>query len=471
MSEFNTENKEAQNDYNIIVSIANDYYKAFITVEVHSASVVVTMDSLLTALKAKNIVYGYDKDALEAIVSDPYHAVNIPVAIGTPHINGVDGEITYLFDTEMKLHPTINPDGSVDFKQMNFLHLAYKGDILANRTLPTQGEDGMTVTGKIIKAKPGKPKNFKVGKNVEVIEDGLSIQAAETGNIEFNGERVSIIKVLEIKGDVGINTGDIEFAGKVSINGNVTTGYKIHSDEGIEVNGIVECAELYSGGDILISGGVQGNDAAILQAKGNIITKFLNNCTVTANGDIEADAILHCHITCDGSITVKGKRGLLVGGEINVRKEINAKTIGSEMGTLTKLRLGIDSKIMDEYQNASSEVNEIRESITKLNQASKLLNKQYENSQSQEIKAMLDKTNVSLQDYITRYEMANKNLKDLGEMIESLKGSKINCETIYPGVKIRIGSTYYNVKDPLKDISIMKEDGEIRTSALIYKGR
>lgn len=466
MSELQTASKEPQNDYDIIVSISNDYYRAFITLEPHSSTVNVSYDALLNALKAKNITYGYEKDALDSIVNDPYHVVNVQVATGNPHVNGLDGEVSYLFDTEMRSRPTVNSDGSVDFKQMNFLHLAYKGDILATRSMPTVGEDGMTVTGKLIKAKPGKIKNFKVGKNISVSEDGLTISASETGNIEFDGEKISIIKVLEIKGDVGITTGNIEFAGKVSIKGNVTTGFSVHSDEGIEVNGLVECAELYSGGDIIISGGVQGNDAATLHAKGNIITKFLNNCTVVVNGNIEADAILHCHITCDGTITVKGKRGLLVGGDINVRKEINAKTIGSEMGTLTKLRLGIDSKIMEEYQAALTHVNEMRESITKLNQASKLLNKQYENSQSTEIKAMLDKTNVSLQDYIMRFEQANKSLKEISESIESLKGSKVNCELIYPGVKIRMGSTYYNVKDMLKDISIVKEDGEIRTVAL-----
>jgi len=83
---------------------------------------------------------------------------------------------------------------------------------------------------------------------------------------------------------------------------------------------------------------------------------------------------------------------------------------------------------------------------------------------------MLDKTNVSLKDYIMRFEQANKALKDISESIESLKGSKVNCELIYPGVKIRMGSTYYNVKDMLKDISIVKEDGEIRTVALV-RGR
>jgi hypothetical protein len=201
------------------------------------------------------------------------------------------------------------------------------------------------------------------------------------------------------------------------------------------------------------------------------MAKFLNNCTVVVNGNIEADTILHSHITCDGSITVKGRKGLLVGGEINVRKDINAKTIGSEMGTITKLRLGIDSIVMEEYQAALNGVNEIRESITKLNQASKLLNKQYESSQNPEIRAMLDKTNTSLQDYISRYEAANKGLKEISENIESMKGSHINAENLFPGVKIRIGSTYFNVKDQLKDVTIVKEDGEIRPLPLISKGR
>ncbi len=61
-----------------------------------------------------------------------------------------------------------------------------------------------------------------------------------------------------IQGDVGVETGNINFTGKVIVSGNVMSGYEIISNEDIEINGIVECATLKSKGDITIRQGVQG---------------------------------------------------------------------------------------------------------------------------------------------------------------------------------------------------------------------
>lgn len=199
---------------------------------------------------------------------------------------------------------------------------------------------------------------------------------------------------------------------------------------------------------------------------GTLKTNFLNNTRARVTGDILCDAVLHCHITCDGSIIAEGKRGMVVGGELNVRKEIKAKVVGSEMGTLTKIRLGVDAKIMDEFKELAEQIKETQEGITKLTQAQRMIRKQLENGTSAELSAMLEKTTATLNQSNSQLREKQEALKNLNALIDQLRDSRVVAQMIYPGVKIRIGNSYYNVKDSMQGVRIQKDEGEIRMMPL-----
>lgn len=456
---------EADKGYDILISITSDYYEAYISIETHRMDCVVTAADILDALKAKNITYGIDPEAVESVVRNPWTGNNILVASGVPHKNGQDGQLTVHVDQGAHRQPKILGDGRVDFKELDTLRIAEVGTLLASRTLPTPGEDGMTVTGRVIKAKPGKPVNFKFGKNVLQSEDGLQLTAEKNGNVTFDGDKISVIEILELRKDVGPETGNIHFIGKVIIHGNVLSGYEIVTDGDVEINGIVECAHIAAKGDLLINGGVQGNDIADIQVGGNLKANFLINTHVRVSGDIACDAILHCHIICDGSLIAEGKRGVIVGGELNVCKEIRAKTIGSEMGTLTKIHLGINGNIMDSFKALVDEIKEIQENKAKLVQAERIIYKQLKAGESPELNAMLDKTHATLQQLDETLHQKQEMLKEIHIQMNQLRDSRVKAQIIYPGIKVRIGNNLHTVKDELHGVRIQKSEGEIRIFA------
>jgi len=199
--------KAADKGYDILVSITSDYYKAYLSIEVHRADCVTTSAEILEALKAKNISYGIDMDAVESIVRNLGLSQNVLIAEGVPHENGKDGELTFYVNRDTRIQPKMLSGGRVDFKELDTLKTAEAGDLLVTRTLPTPGKDGMTVTGREIKAKPGKPVNFKTGKNVRISEDGLQLFADKSGSLIFDGDKISIIEILELRKDVGPETG------------------------------------------------------------------------------------------------------------------------------------------------------------------------------------------------------------------------------------------------------------------------
>ena len=85
----------------------------------------------------------------------------------------------------------------------------------------------------------------------------------------------------------------------------------------IEVRGVVEGATLISEGDIILHRGIQGMNKGVLQAEGDVVTKFIESATVKTGGDVKAGAILHSNIDAMGSIICEGKKAFTIGGKLS----------------------------------------------------------------------------------------------------------------------------------------------------------
>lgn len=471
MSENNNNNVgiEANLDekYSSKVVISSDYYEAHLTLDMHSKTYKISQEEIIEILKDRNVVFGIDYDAISQIVDDPNNCFGVRVAKGIKHITGKDGELEYFVKQEEDVKPALLENGRVDFKHLNFVQRINKGDVLAQRTVPTEGKNGTTVTGKIIKARPGKIANFKYGKNVEMSEDELQLISMVEGTVQFLDDKIEVIQVLNIDGDVGVKTGNIEFSGKVVVNGNITSGYSVECEGDLEINGIVEAAKLKTKGNLFISVGIQGNDLAEIECEGDMICGFMNNCKVEVSGNIESSSIMHSELVCDGVLKALGKKGLIVGGSLQIRREIEAKVIGSEMGTITYLKLGIDSKIMDEYNYLATELKEHKVGVKKLDQALAILKKQTEADPTNAgIKAMYDKTRISRGEYQKEYAEMMFRFKEVNETISQLQGSKVSAQEVYLGTKVKIGNSFYNVKAKLDRVIMRKEAGEIIVTSM-----
>ena len=463
MSENNEQNlpieEQATQKYESKVSISSDYYEAYLSLDMISKTYRLTQDEIVGILKERNVIFGLDFEAISRIVDDPLSCSSVRVAKGIKHENGEDGVVEFFVKQEEERKPTLLENGKVDFKHLNFIQTISKGDVLASRTMPTEGKNGTTVTGKIIKARPGKITNFKFGKNVEMTEDELQLVSTVDGTVQFSGDKIEVIEVLTIDSDVGVRTGNIEFSGKVVVNGNVISGHTIECDGDLEINGIVEACTLKTKGNLFISVGIQGNELADIHCDGDMVCGFMNNCKVYTGGNIESSSIMHSDIVCNGKLKALGKKGLLIGGSIQVRKEIEAKVIGSEMGTITYLKLGLDSKIMDEYNYLATELKEHKVGMKKLDQALIILKKQSEaDKNNSEIKGIYEKTRISRNEYQTEFIEMTTKFKEVNETINQLMGSQVSSSEFFPGTKIKIGNSFYNVKSKL-DRAIIKKDG------------
>ena len=234
---------------------------------------------------------------------------------------------------------------------------------------------GTDVYGKEIVAKKGNPAIVKAGKNVKESEDGLRIYAAKNGEVYFENNIIYVEETITINGNIDNKTGNIKFNGKININGNVRSGFMVEAEGNIEVFGVVEGAKLISKGDIIIHRGVQGNNQAYLYCLGNLKSKYIENASINSAGNVEADVILHSNVIAKNMITVSGRKGLIVGGNIKAGKEVIANILGSSMGTSTIIEVGIDPKEKANYEQLKKEILDIEKNIENTKKAITLLNK------------------------------------------------------------------------------------------------
>ena len=125
--------------YEFELRISNDYYEAFLTIHIFEDNdLKVSPEDIIDFLKSKNVVFGIDLDAVDTICQNPKLANDVSIARGIPHVHGQNAEITFFVEQGNVTKPTMLANGKVDFKNLNLVHIAQKGDVLAEKTEPTE---------------------------------------------------------------------------------------------------------------------------------------------------------------------------------------------------------------------------------------------------------------------------------------------------------------------------------------------
>lgn len=423
---------------------------------------------IITIINESKVSYGLNQGLIAKLLEGQWeYNKSYEIASGYEGADGEDGKLECFFNTgEKNYTPKVTGDGTVDYKNLGLIEYVEKGTLLARITPPTKAINGKDVYGKELrkvhgKAAPRLPK----GRNTQVSEDGMTLIASESGQILYINGIVSIMEFAEIKGDVDNSTGNINFNGSVVIHGNVLSGFKVHATGNIDIRGFIEGGEVISGGNIKVGKEIIGMNKSYIEAKGNINCMLIKNADVYTQGNIYSDGIMHSNIKCDGSLELKGKKGILVGGKAVVRKEIDANIIGSPMSTNTEIKVGIDVEVFDKYRVRVDELLNLRKHFEEVSAIISGVNK---------IKDVNLLPEVKKKSYInTLYEAQRiKNrIDELQEEVITLKGEldkykhsgKVYArQLIHSGVNLQIGNAIINIKDSVYGAIAVNEDGYIK---------
>lgn len=421
-----------------------------------------TLDEIKNALHEKGVVYGIKEDELQDIQLNHRYNYKYIIAQGKKPTEGTDGRIEFAFDVEnlKELKPKINEDGTVDLKDLSAVKNVKKGDVLAKKIPAVFGEDGCNVLGQPIRPQRVKEARIPKGKNTRVLEDNLTLVADIDGKLEYDDHNIYINSVYTVYGDLDSSVGNIDFVGSVVIQGSINSGYTIKAGGTVEVKGPVDDAVIIAGEDIVLSYGIQGTEKSKLVAKGNVIAKFIQNANVEADGCVITEAIMHSTVTAGDSIRVEMGKGTIVGGNVGATNLIVAKSIGSPMGSVTAVQIGVPPTLYTEHKQLGEQLKAKKAQLDQVDQSvAYLITK---GQLDQEKRMMLQKLSATRLPIVEEYETLRARHERIGETLKGVRDGLIKCTgTMYPGVQITVGSLVRYLDDKENNVVVRKVDGEI----------
>lgn len=427
----------------VTVDVSADRMVATLRFDVGMTQSIPTIDMIHDVMSLRNIKYGISEEAIKEAAKTGRTTI---VARGVEPQHGIDAKIIRHFNMGEKGVPVVNEHDRADYKNLNMFLRASKGQVLAERIPHTLGTPGTNVHGDKVNAKNGKPKPVPSGKNTSIKDDNFVV-ADINGQIVDSGSKISVDPRLEIKGDVGMATGNIDFDGAVSVGGNIEAGFSVKATGDIEIKGMISGADV-EGRNIIVGGGVQGMNRGFIKAAEDFHASFAENADIEAGGDVYIqDVAMHSTIRAGHHIIMDEGKGQITGGNLAAGEEIRAKRIGNEANVGTRITVGVNPMLQKEYQTILKEYNDARKRLDMLNKTLNTLDKIDIKSlpaDKQERLNALIRSQFPLAGTVERDE---RKLREIDAELQKMRNGRVRVlDTLYPGVKLNINSILKNVQ-------------------------
>jgi hypothetical protein len=305
---------------------------------------VVTVYMIEQLLHKNGIIFGIVEESVieEWLYGDARQGEKLLIAEGKQPVQPTQGEIQYYFPINFKQPGRINPDGTMDYRDRGEVPHVEEGIKLASKTFPEPGEPGLDVKGMEIAVPEPVDPAFSAGPGTRFNEEKSEIFSTIQGepHLDVMGV-VSVNKEFRVKGDVGFETGNIEFNGNVVVPGEVKEGFSVKcvSLTAREICG----AQLDLSGDLTVSMGIM--DTKLINVKGNIQAKYIRNSTINSYGDLTVQKEI-----VDSTIYLSGacnnERGSILNSTLSAKLGIKAGTVGNESSGPSVLTVGVDEHLI-----------------------------------------------------------------------------------------------------------------------------
>ena len=442
-----------------VVRISQDGMEAYLTLQPPEEGECYTLSELVRYIRTQRVIYGIDEATIQEMIDGAVYMRDMCVAKGQAPINAQNGRYELHFNPDVDGKPKIKEDGSVDYWSIRTVEMVKEGQEIATYYPPTEAVNGMTVTGKPVLAVRGKPLQPLRGKGFHCEEDGCTYIADLSGKIEMSNGKIRISAVYEISGDLGIETGNVEYHGDVVIHGGIKPGAKVSTSGSLTVDGICENCVMEAGKDIVLRSGVLGGNKTSIRAGGNIHAKFFEYCKVKADGFIEVTYALDCHMISYDHIYVTGKKGSIIGGYAYAISGMDVNVIGNSTEVKTQVYVGVSAQMRQELTDLRKSIEESEEVIGKITAGLK----QYDVVAAQKgIDVSKDprRTELLRAKMKTQADIAEhqKSAERLEELVKRGENAKINVvRKVYSGCIVTIDQQTLSVKEMQETVCFQKK--------------
>lgn len=461
------------------IILSDDFRKAYIEIvpPVYKGKWL-EFEDIIEALKEKGVKIGIKEDLIYRIANREIEELKeegdwkkrFLIAEAIEPVSSVDGRIQFYFDPFPRAKPKENASGKVDFRALNVIQVCNKGDLLAEVLPPEKGKDGVDLLGNLIPCGEGKTAQIEAGENTELKENKLyalisgQVKIITTEKLDY--AKISIAEILEIE-NVDFSTGNIDFTGTVRVKNRVLDGFEIKAKDDVIVEKSVSNVKIFSGGDIILYGGILGRGNSYVFAEGNVYAKFIQNSEVGAKKNIYVEElILHSEIMAGEEIHIYQGRGELIGGRTICGKKLIARRIGSIAEPPTVIYVGILPEVLNELNTINLEIEKNKKLLDEILKNQKFIESHPEKLENEKNKNFYQKLVLAKE----KLEQKLENLNNQKELLLSSNKAFIDSrvyvkEILYPNVEIFFGAKnkkYKQLKIPLNRSGYFKYDSKDR---------
>jgi uncharacterized protein (DUF342 family) len=472
----------------IEVEISQEKTEAYITVTRVDSSQKILAQDILTALKKSGVVKGILIPRIREIEEKNDTEPRTLVARAVEPIKGKDGEIIYFFDAfgENK-KPRLDEFGNADFRMLDLFESVNSGDVLCKIIPGMEGMPGYNVMGEEIPAVDGITPELPIGKDTTVNPNKPNeLISSIDGSPRLSSGKVSVEPILNIRGDIGLATGNVDFVGSIKISGKISEGFMVKAQDDVYINETCESVTIESGKDIILKCGIRAEHNAVLMAAGDVRAKFLEGATVVAGGEVVVqEYCYHCNIKAGSSVKVMGKKGYVAGGRISAKNNVFVKKLGSRAAPKTEVFVNhksdyIDIKLtppqkqklqslMDKYDSLQTEIKSYKsqcDATTDENSNCDKENEEAESAEKNATRAMLDQKKAIMikqleeqkNQIVARIRVLapyfTEDEEDTGHFVAVL-------ETVHPNVLISIDNDHIMTKNEFCGLKFINRGGKI----------
>lgn len=382
-------------------------------------------------------------------------------------IAGQDGYfIFHVQESENQKGPTILEDGTAEYVRTVSYTVVEEGDLLAEYVPATPGEAGLSADGKPIPQKRGRDLPRLKGKGIRY-EDG-KYYAAMHGKVELSEGRIQITNLLEIPGDVDVNFGHVDFDGDLYIRGDVHSGMMVKASGNIEIKGHVGNCYIEAGKNIIIQRGMQGKLTGRVKAGGDITCKFFENSQASADGDITVRTVLNSKLEAEGKIAVEGKNAVIIGGSVYAVQGMEVSQAGNVAEITTKLGAGVLPETIQRNAELAVSIKKVEEEIALLDKAARIMERMTQTNMTKETANRRRKIIQAKVIKATELKQCQQEKVHQETLMDNGKDATIVVQNvIFPGCRVEIAGTGFDVKEQIKHAKFILKDGEVE-AALLY---
>jgi len=226
-----------------------------------------------------------------------------------------------------------------------------------------------------------------------------------------------------------------------------------------------------SNGNIRISGGVLGQEKAVITAGGSIRAKFIQDAHVKAVKEIVVeDYIRNSQVTAGGPVIIRNPQGWITGSTVSSESWIYCHTTGNISSPVdTRLIIGQNPALCSEREQRRQEVVERIGDFLKLSSSlGKLRNMKAKGSLSRQQEELYQKILDAMETLRHNLWSMDARINELTNKLNAVHSGNIYVDgVVNEGTMIMIGKAAREVREPRTKTQFSLQNGEIVESEFV----